>query len=235
MSTINHDSRILNNNWHIDDNFIEKNKNDLQENLNPLNLQKNFLTLLITQIKNQDPTNPIKNTELTTQLAQINTASGIEKLNNTVENFSNQINQHKNIEASSLIGHHVMIPVDKITLTENNQVKFGIELIGKATSIKIEITDSTGKILHTINKKEDNIESGIYNFVWDGKDLNKNNVKTGKYNIVVTAQDNEKNVPTKNLQEVLVKSVITKNNDDPILDLGSAGTITFSKIREILA
>ena len=44
-------------------------------------LQNQFLTMLVTQLQNQDPTNPMDNSQLTTQLAQINTLSGIEKLN----------------------------------------------------------------------------------------------------------------------------------------------------------
>ncbi len=55
-------------------------------------LQGSFLTLLVAQLKNQDPTNPMQNNELTTQLAQISTVSGIEKLNTTLGSVSGQIN-----------------------------------------------------------------------------------------------------------------------------------------------
>ena len=51
---------------------------------NAADLQSSFLTLLVAQLKNQDPTNPLQNNELTTQLAQISTVSGIEKLNTTL-------------------------------------------------------------------------------------------------------------------------------------------------------
>lgn len=227
MSTINVDK-------HIDNNFIENNGNNVQNNFNPLDLQKNFLSLLIAQIKNQDPTDPIKNTELTSQLAQINTATGIERLNNTVGNFSNQINQNKNIQLSSLIGRRVMIPRNQIVHTENIETKFGVELIGDATLIQIKITDSDGKVLKVIEKTADNLKAGVYHFTWDGKDLNKNSVKTGKYNILVTAKNRDQNVPAQGLSEALVQSIITSYNKDPIIDLGVAGNITLSQIREIL-
>ena len=51
-------------------------------------LQSSFLTLLVAQLKNQDPTNPLQNNELTSQLAQISTLSGIEKLNTTLRSIS---------------------------------------------------------------------------------------------------------------------------------------------------
>ncbi|QCI22201.1 flagellar hook capping FlgD N-terminal domain-containing protein [Buchnera aphidicola] len=227
MGTINVDS-------HIDNNFIEKNNNSLQNDFNPLDLQKNFLSLLIAQIKNQDPTDPIKNTELTTQLAQINTASGIERLNNTVGNFSNQINQNKNIQVSSLIGRRVMIPRNQIVHTKNTKTRLGVELIGNATSITIKIIDNNKKVLHIFEKKQDNIKPGVYNFIWDGKDLDQNNVETGKYNILVTAKNKDQNVPIQGLSEALVHSIITSSGNDPIIDLGAAGNTTLSKIREIL-
>ncbi len=69
-----------------------------------------FLTLLVAQLKNQDPTNPMQNNELTTQLAQISTVSGIEKLNTTLGSVSGQINSAQSLQAASLIGHGVMIP-----------------------------------------------------------------------------------------------------------------------------
>ena len=47
-------------------------------------MEDRFLTLLMTQIKNQDPLNPLDNAQVTTQLAQINTVNGIERLNATL-------------------------------------------------------------------------------------------------------------------------------------------------------
>lgn len=76
---------------------------------NAADLQGSFLTLLVAQLKNQDPTNPMQNNELTTQLAQISTVSGIEKLNTTLGSVSGQINSAQSLQAASLIGHGVMI------------------------------------------------------------------------------------------------------------------------------
>jgi hypothetical protein len=76
---------------------------------NASDLQSSFLTLLVAQLKNQDPTNPMQNNELTTQLAQISTVSGIEKLNTTLVP-SPAINSSQSLQAANLIGHGVMIP-----------------------------------------------------------------------------------------------------------------------------
>jgi flagellar basal-body rod modification protein FlgD len=72
---------------------------------NAQDLQNQFLTMLVTQLKNQDPTNPMDNSQLTTQLAQINTLSGIEKLNTTLGSISGQISTSQSLQSSTLIGH----------------------------------------------------------------------------------------------------------------------------------
>ena len=79
-------------------------------------IKGNFLTLLITQMKNQDPTNPMQNNELTSQLAQISTVEGIETLNKTVNNIVGQIDQSQALRASSLVGHGVMVSGNKIVV-----------------------------------------------------------------------------------------------------------------------
>ncbi|WP_284443026.1 flagellar hook assembly protein FlgD [Buchnera aphidicola] len=222
MSTIDINSPI---------NFIEENDNNLQNNTNSLNLQKNFLNLLVAQIKNQDPTNPIKNSDLTSQLAQINTTNGIERLNSIALQFSNQISNNQSIQLSSLIGRHIIIPNKKIIHTKDTETKFGIQLFENATSVKIKITDENNKVLHIKEIKD--IKSGIYTFVWDGKDLDNKSMITGKYNISVIAKNKDKDVPVKSLSEVVVNSIIMSAND-PIIDLGDAGKIKASNIREIL-
>ncbi|QCI24974.1 flagellar hook assembly protein FlgD [Buchnera aphidicola (Rhopalosiphum padi)] len=218
MNTVNINSSINNN-------IIENN------NSNGLDLQKNFLSLLMAQIKNQDPTDPIKNTELTSQLAQINTATGIEKLNNTVGKFSNKINQSQNIQVSSLIGHHVMIPSSQIVHTKGIETEYGMELINDTTKVNIKITDDKGQIIYI--KEMKNLKAGIYTFIWDGKNLDEEEMKTAKYNVAVVAQNKNKEIPVQVLSKALVNSIIT-SSIDPIIDLGAMGTITLSKIRKIL-
>ena len=67
---------------------------------NAADLQSSFLTLLVAQLKNQDPTNPMENNELTSQLAQISTVSGIEKLNTTLGSISGQIDNSQSLQDS---------------------------------------------------------------------------------------------------------------------------------------
>ena len=113
-------------------------------------LQGSFLTLLVAQLKNQDPTNPLQNNELTSQLAQISTLSGIEKLNTTLGSISGQINSGQSLQAGALVGRGVMVPGSTILAGKNSSSEsvdttpFGIELTQAAEKVTATITDGNG-------------------------------------------------------------------------------------------
>src|SRR6187402_1594564 len=70
--------------------------------------EQRFLKLLVTQLNNQDPLNPMENAELTSQLAQMSTVSGIEKLNSTLSGLVSQTGSNQVLQAASLIGYNVL-------------------------------------------------------------------------------------------------------------------------------
>ncbi len=118
-------------------------------------LQSSFLTLLGAQLINQDPTNPMQNNELTTQLAQISTVSGFDKLNTTLGSVSGQIDNSQSLQAANLIGHGVMIPGTTIlagTITTDGTsttttTPFGVELQQPADKVTATIKDASGKVV----------------------------------------------------------------------------------------
>ena len=75
-----------------------------------------FLKLLVTQMKNQDPLNPMDNAEVTSQMAQLSTVTGIDKLNSTVEALSASMLASQSLSAVSMIGHPVLVAGTQIDL-----------------------------------------------------------------------------------------------------------------------
>ena len=73
-------------------------------------VQDRFLKLLVTQMKNQDPLNPLDNAQVTTQLAQISTVNGIEKLNATIEAMASSFTSGQSLQAATMIGKDVLVP-----------------------------------------------------------------------------------------------------------------------------
>ncbi|CNH36422.1 flagellar hook assembly protein FlgD [Yersinia pekkanenii] len=198
-------------------------------------LQNSFLTLLVAQLKNQDPTNPMQNNELTTQLAQINTVSGIEKLNTTLGSISGQIDSSQSLQASSLIGHGVMIPGTTILAGTSDGVvtttPFGLELVSAADKVTATISDSNGQVVRTIDIG--GLTAGVHSFTWDGSLDAGGTVPDGAYTVAITASNGGASQTTTPLSYAVVNGV-TRGSDGSKLDLGLAGTITMDNVRQIL-
>src|SRR3954453_16603838 len=128
-------------------------------------LQDRFLKLLVTQMKNQDPLNPMDNAQVTSQLAQISTVSGIDKLNQTMSAMSSSFLASQSLQASGLIGHHVLAPGNDVLLV-SGAGSAGVELPGAADKVTVTVRGAGGEILKTINMGAQ--DAGIRTFSWDG-------------------------------------------------------------------
>jgi flagellar basal-body rod modification protein FlgD len=111
-------------------------------------LKTDFLNLLVTQLKNQDPLNPMDNAQMTSQLAQINTVSGIEKLNTTMGTLMTSYANTQNMQAANLIGHAVLTSGNSLTLGTNGAVG-GLTLDAAADAVTVTIKDKFGNIVQT--------------------------------------------------------------------------------------
>src|SRR4030067_116548 len=87
--------------------------------------QDRFLTLLVAQLKNQDPLNPMDNAQITTQMAQISTVTGIDKLNETLQALSDSMAMGQSVSATSMIGHGVLVPGSTLNLANGQAIGGG--------------------------------------------------------------------------------------------------------------
>jgi flagellar basal-body rod modification protein FlgD len=127
--------------------------------------QDRFLTLLVAQMKNQDPLNPMDNAQVTSQMAQINTVSGLEKLNTTVAGLSAQFVQMQALQGASLVGHDVLVEGNKLsTDAATGKLAGGFELPGAADQVQVEILDGAGRVLDTVQLGAQT--TGRHDFEW---------------------------------------------------------------------
>ncbi|VVE41739.1 flagellar basal body rod modification protein [Pandoraea capi] len=204
-------------------------------------LQNSFLKLLVAQMNNQDPLNPMDNSQVTSQLAQISTVSGITQLNTTLSSVTSQLNSTQSLQAAALVGKGVLIPgtnigvgstkADDGTVTKT-ATPFGFELPSDADTVKIEIKDSTGKTIRTVNAGA--LDAGVQALTWDAKDDAGVDVADGKYTLSVTATANGKAVTPTLLSYAQVQSVVASTTGSPLLNVGTGSNIKLSDVREIL-
>jgi flagellar basal-body rod modification protein FlgD len=147
-------------------------------------VQDRFLKLLVTQMKNQDPLNPLDNAAVTSQLAQISTVNGIEKLNATVQTMASNFAAGQTLQASAMLGKDVLVPGSTLQLAGGSGL-FGINLAQAADQVKVTISDASGRALQVIDLAAQ--AAGPLTLAWDGKTSDGAQATDGVYNISVTA------------------------------------------------
>jgi flagellar basal-body rod modification protein FlgD len=123
-----------------------------------------FLKLLVTQMQNQDPLNPMDNAQVTSQMAQINTVSGIEKLNETVKSLQSSFSQMQTLQGAALVGRTVTLSGNKVAL-DGTRGQGGVELGSTADRVKVEILSPAGRVVDTLELGT--LEAGRHGFEWD--------------------------------------------------------------------
>jgi flagellar basal-body rod modification protein FlgD len=124
-----------------------------------------FLKLLVAQMQNQDPLNPMDNAQVTSQMAQINTVTGIDKLNGTVAGLSAQFMQMQAMQGASLVGHDVVVAGNKLDVDATSAVgQGGFEIQTPADAVKVEILAPSGAVLQTLNLGAQG--AGMHSFDW---------------------------------------------------------------------
>jgi flagellar basal-body rod modification protein FlgD len=192
--------------------------------------QDRFLTLLVTQMKNQDPLNPMDNAQVTSQLAQLSTVSGIDKLNTTVEALKGHYQSSQSLQAASLIGHGVLVPGSNLSL-QSGKALFGIDLPQAADEVKLTIRDGAGKAVHTINLGAQN--AGTQPLEWDGKTDTGSAAIDGKYTVEIEATNAGVKTASEALSYGQVGSVST-NAQGIKLNIPNAGSIDLASVRQFL-
>lgn len=189
-----------------------------------------FMTLLISQIRHQDPLNPMQNAEFTTQLAQINTVQGIEKLNTTLTSLLNNYEAGQAMQAAAMIGKNVLIGGKNMQLTERGGIA-GMNLLDHAEKVSVTIKDGNGLVMRTLDLGA--ADPGISSFFWDGKTDAGEVAVPGKYSFSIDAQKGNDPVGSESLEAGTVVAV-TRNTNGFMLDLGSLGDFSFEDIKQIL-
>jgi len=187
--------------------------------------QDRFLKLLVTQLQNQDPLSPMDNAELTSQIAQINTVTGIATLNTSVQALSGQFLQMQTLQGASLIGKDVIVPGNKLDIA-NGVAQGGFELAAAADSVKVEVVNAAGTVVDTVQLGAGN--AGVNGFNWVAGNYDNSSGLTFR----VTAMSGATKLDTTLLMRDTVNAVSTSGNS-LTLELDRSGSTPYSSIKAI--
>jgi len=190
--------------------------------------QNRFLTLLTTQLRNQDPMNPLDNADLTMQLAQMSTVDGIERLNKMVESL---MESRDLMDSTALIGRGVLVDGKGLGLTEAGAIG-GFDLNSPADKVTVTVYDASGRVMTKLEFTD--VDAGSHNYVWDGLADDGTEAAQGMmYSVSVSATLNGASVAVKPLQFGPVTSVVRGPNGAD-LQIGGLGIFKLDDIKQIL-
>lgn len=189
-----------------------------------------FMTLLVAQMKNQDPLNPMDNAQMTSQIAQINTVSGIEKLNATVQSLAASFQAFQNQSAQQLPGRTVLVAGQSFA-SPGGPVGAGFSLDAAAASVRADILDASGAVVRSLDLGAG--QPGVRNFTWDGLRTDGQAAAAGNYKLRITASTAGHSQSATALVPARVQAV-SNSAAGPMLDLGSLGVRPYADVRSFL-
>jgi flagellar basal-body rod modification protein FlgD len=188
-----------------------------------------FLTLLVTQLQNQDPLNPLDNAQVTSQLAQLSTVNGINKLNDTLAGLVSSFGANQYLQAANLVGHDVLVPGNAMALA-GGKAAGGFTLDSGAEKVVATITDAAGTRIRQLDLGARG--AGAQRFEWDGKNDAGVAAKDGNYAISVTATVGGKAVALDPLMAGKVTGIVPGAGGTQV-QVAGLGLIDLSSVKQI--
>lgn len=143
--------------------------------------QGDFLTLMITQFRNQDPFEPMDNGQFLGQLAQFSTVNGIESLNSEFAGLAGAMRDEQALQAANLVGHTVLAATDVGYFDGTAPLGGAVELGSAASGVQIDISDASGQLIQRINLGQQ--AAGNVRFDWDGRTADGEAADAGHYQV----------------------------------------------------
>lgn len=192
--------------------------------------QDQFMKLLVTQMQNQDPLNPMDNSQLTSQLAQLSTVSGIQEVNATLKSMISSFQSSQTLQAASMIGRGVMVNGSTMNLS-NHTALFGVDLPSNASSVNVTVLDANGQPVHSFDVGAQ--PAGLLPLQWDGMTDSGTTMPDGAYSFRVTALQGSQALNAQTLSYGQVASVASNAQGVKLTVLG-LGEVNMSDVLQIL-
>jgi len=194
--------------------------------------QEDFLKLMTTQLRNQDPTKPADNAEFMSQLAQFGTVTGIEDLKTEIQNLAGSLVSNQTFQAAGMLGREVLIPATQGVLEQDGVIAGAVELSNAVSSLNIGIYDPAGQLVRNVSLGSQS--PGMVAFDWDGLATDGTAVPPGRYGIRAEAISGGINEAYDVLIADKVQSVSLPAAGKALtMELAGLGEVNFSEIRQI--
>lgn len=204
--------------------------------------QEDFMTLMMAQMKHQDPTKPMDNGDFIGQMAQFSSVKGLKEIKDSFNTLANALQSSQALQASSMVGRKVMVPGSSTELTAQGNIRGSLELPVPAESVTVKIFNKSGVQVHVIDLGQ--LDKGSKQFKWDGV-IQKADpsipgsedviAPPGVYSIRAEAMIDGKQQSVDTFVVDKVDSVsLAKDSQGVTLNLANAGATLLAQVQEII-
>jgi flagellar basal-body rod modification protein FlgD len=193
-----------------------------------------FITLMLAQLQNQDPTSPVDSNTFLTQLAQLSEVQGITSLNTSFGGLSTSLTSNQAMQASSLLGHQALVNSSTATIAAAGATVTGAVNVPQSTSqVELSITNSSGTLVSQINLGAQS--AGLANFSWNGTTVNGSQAPAGTYTLTAQyAGATSGSAAATTLVNGTVESVsMGAGSTGLTLNVAGVGSVPFSGLQQI--
>jgi flagellar basal-body rod modification protein FlgD len=191
-----------------------------------------FLKLMTTQLKNQDPFKPLDGTEMVAQLAQFGTVSGVQQMNTTLGALSDSLRSSQALSGASMVGHEIIAPASAATYNGQQPLVVAVQVPAGTSSVTATITDSSGQVVRHISVPAG---SGQQGFAWDGSTDAGSHAVAGSYAIAAIANVGGAGVSLGTAVAARVTSVsLDATGTGLTLNTPELGAVALGKVQQII-
>ena len=194
--------------------------------------QTEFLKLMVTQLKNQDPFEPMENGDFISQMAQFSSVTGLAELQQSFESLANSLQSNQALQASSLVGRTVLVPSAVGSLPNGGSLSGSVDLPASGNSTAVNIFDGSGQLMRRLELGFQS--AGDVYFNWDGLTDSGTPAPTGRYYMSADAVINGETVALQTLVSASVESVtLGQGGQGLTLNLTDGNIVDFASVKEI--
>ena len=192
--------------------------------------QSDFLKLMTAQMQNQDPFNPVDNTQMVAQMAQFSSLAGISEMSTTLKAIQDKLGATTASDAMAYIGKTVLTAGDTAYGRTTGGLSGAIELGAASSKTIVTVANANGQVLKQFDLGAQ--AAGTVQYDWDGKTEAGEDAGSGPFTVSVAAQNNGKSVAATNLVWAPVQSVSTTSGA-AVLSLPGIGDVPVTAVRQI--
>ncbi len=195
--------------------------------------QEQFLELMLTQLKNQDPLKPMESGDFLGQIAQFGTVSGITELQQSFSSLAASLQSGQALQASTMVGRNVLVASESVRLEPQSDSVLALELPSPASDVRLTIEDPSGQLVREVAFGAQ--DQGLIDFVWDGLDTTGVRAAAGTYMLKATAViDGVSQALPTSIQTTVESVTLSRDGQPPMLNLNDIGAVGLDSIKRVL-